>query len=195
MASARGDVAMSVYASLTEALVMLKTSKSNPEAIRNCLAQASKHQFDEQAKIPALELLSLLLDVTVGFNQDAHGVVGERLHELKKRMGNPGLSPTGEFLIPVKRSSSGTHTVSGETEAIIRPGNDSESGQDHLVLKFMTAEQMAVVVYVLLATPDITSLLWLTASQIQHERSSVLAQITSRYGTTVAEGTACAQRV
>lgn len=146
MASARGDVAMSVYASLTEALVMLKTSKATSEAIHNCLAQASKHQFDEQAKIPELELLSLLLDVTVGFNRDTHEVLDGRLHELKKRIGTSGVSQNGELLIPIKRPSSGAQTVSSETSAIIRPGNTQDPDQDHLVTKFMTEQQMAIIV-------------------------------------------------
>lgn len=148
-ASARGDVAMSVYASLSEALIMLKTSKGSREAVHSCLAQASKHQFDDQAKMPQLELMSLLLMAADGLHRDSHDVLGKRLHVLKKRIGNlDGVSVHGDFLMPIKRSSSASQTISPETSAIIQPGDPEASENDLMVMRFMPQQEMAAIVYV-----------------------------------------------
>lgn len=147
MASARGDVAMSVYASLSEAMIMLKTSKGNHETVNNCLAQASKYQFDGQAKIPQLELMALLLDVAVGLHRDSHDVLGERLREMKKRIQtHEGVSLHGDFSMPIKKPSSGSHTISSETSTIIRPGEAATTDEDYLAMKFIAQPEMAVIV-------------------------------------------------
>lgn len=148
IAATRGDSALSVYASLSEALVLLKTSRGTPEMIQSCLAQASKYQLDPQVKIPQLELMYLLVDYLSSLHREKQEAIVERLRRLQKKIDEcQSLVTKADFLIPIKKHSSSTHTIGGDVSAIIRPGND-DSDSDYLVITFMTQMELMILVYV-----------------------------------------------
>ena len=147
IATHRGDAALSVYASLSEALILLKTSRGTPEMVQNCLAQASKYQLDPQVKIPQLELMYLLVDYLSSLQREKQDAIVERLRSLQKKIDEcRGVGSKAEFLVPVKKHPSASQTIGNDVAAIIRPGDD-ESGCDYLVISFMTQMELTVLVY------------------------------------------------
>lgn len=148
IATARGDSALSVYASLSEALILLKTSRGTPEMIQSCLAQASKYQLDPQVKILQLELMYLLVDFLSSLHREKQDGIVERLRRLQKKIDEcRSLGIKADFLIPIKKHSSSMQTIGPDVSAIIRPGND-ESDCDYLVITFMTQMELMILVYV-----------------------------------------------
>lgn len=147
-ASARGDSALSVYASLWEALILLKMSRGTPEMIQTCLAQASKYQLDPKVKIPQLELMYMLVDFLASLHRDRQDGVVERLRRLQKKIDECQHMGLGsDFLLPVAKHPSAAQAVGSEFPAVIRPGDDG-SGSDYLVMSFMTQMELTVLVYV-----------------------------------------------
>jgi predicted transcriptional regulator len=148
-ATSRGDAAVSVYASLSEALILLKTSRGTPEMIQNCMAQAAKYQFDPQVKIPQLEVMSLLVSFLASLHQERQEETVEKLRALQKKMDEcQDWGEQTEFLLPIrKQSNTSAHTVGGDTSAIIRPGENAAEF-DYLVMSFMTHMELSMLMYV-----------------------------------------------
>jgi hypothetical protein len=147
VASSRGDNALSVFASLLEALTFLKAPKEGAsERVQACLAQVAKFQFDPSIKIDQIEILTMLLDVVSNlYNRDSE-VAAEKLGRLHKRLDESDWGHVkSEFLIPIKRSASSSKTVSADTAMVIRSGGE-ESGVDYLVMTFMTKVELASLV-------------------------------------------------
>lgn len=148
MAAARGDAAMCVYASLSEALILLQTSKGTPEMIQACQAQASKYQLDPRVQIPHLELLALLVDYLSSLNREKQDAVIERLRRLQKKIDEcQDLANKSDFLLPIRKQASGNETISPDVSAIVRPGIDGDDS-DYLVMSFVSQLELTVLVYV-----------------------------------------------
>lgn len=148
MASTRGDSAICVYASLWEALVLLKMSRGSPEMIQTCLAQASKYQFDPKVKIPQLELMYLLVDFLSSLHRDKQDAVVERLRRLQKKIDEcQDMATKTDFLLPVLKQPTSAQTIGDDFAAIVRPGG-ADTDSDYLAMSFMTQMELTVLVYV-----------------------------------------------
>lgn len=142
----RGDVALSVFASLTEALVLLKTSKGSHEMIQNCVAQAAKYQFDPSVQIPQLELLSLLVAFLTSLHRQKHDETTERLRALQKKIDDwQGPSSKTDFRLPIRKHAPASQTIGKDTSAVIVPGDDG-GGSDYLVMSFMSQMESTLLV-------------------------------------------------
>lgn len=138
VASSRGDAAICVYASLAEALILLKSAKSTPEMIQERIAQAAKYQCDPSVNIHQLELMSLLIGLLMSLHRERHEETAERLRALQKKIDSwRGQNPDAEFLLPIRKDASSSQIISGDTSSIIRSGEDG-SNSDFLVMSFMT---------------------------------------------------------
>ena len=147
VASKRGDNALSVLASLLEGLALLRTAKNeNVEKIRDCIAQIAKFQFDQTTKIIQLEILTMLLDVASTLHRENPDVTAQKLRSLQKTLDecDGWHNVKADFLIPIKKRSSTSKTVSNDTMAIVRPGSDDEF--DYIVVSFMTKMEMMTLV-------------------------------------------------
>lgn len=149
IANNKGDAAVSVFASLSEALILLKTTKGTPEMIQECMAQAAKHQFDPTVQIHQLELISLLIGLLSSLHRDKHEDTAERLRALQKKIDDwRETNPNPEFLLPIKKHTSSSQIIGNDTSAIVRPGQEG-SDTDFLVMSFMTEMEFTSLVYVL----------------------------------------------
>lgn len=145
----RGDAAFSVFASLTEALVLLKTSKGSPEMIQNCMAQAAKYQLDPSVQIPQLELFSLLVGFLTSLHRQKHEDTVERLRALQKKIDSwQDPRSKADFRLPVKKHIPASQTISKDTSAIICPGAE-DGDSDHLVVSFMSQMESTLIVFAL----------------------------------------------
>ncbi|VUC36862.1 unnamed protein product [Clonostachys rosea] len=145
----RGDAAFSVFASLTEALVLLKTSKGSPEMIQNCMAQAAKYQLDPSVQIPQLELFSLLVGFLTSLHRQKHEDTVERLRALQKKIDSwQDPRSKADFRLPVKKHIPATQTISKDTSAIICPGAE-DADSDYLVVSFMSQMESTLLVFAL----------------------------------------------
>lgn len=131
-------------AMLLEGLAHLSTLKDDwATRVQMCIAQASKLQLDEAIHTPQTDVLLLLLDLACSLNQKTHqlsqqklGALQRRLEELKQ---SQDWSPrSGEMLLPVNRLPNAQQTVSNDTRAILRPGDD---GIDYLVLSTLRKQE------------------------------------------------------
>ena len=139
---------MCVYASLSEALILLQTSKGTPETIQASLAQAYKYQLDPRVQIPQLELLYLLVDYLSSLNREKQDSVTERLRRLQKKIDEcQHLANKADFLLPIRKQPAAAHTIGVDVSAIIKPGDDSDES-DYLVMSFVTQMELMVLVYV-----------------------------------------------
>lgn len=143
----RGDAAVSVFASLMEALTLIKSSRGSQESIQNCLAAAAKHQLDQNAQIPQLKLMDGLIGVLTRLNRYPQEEAVKKLRSLQTDIDN---TPpfTQEILLPIKRASaSSLQTISADTGHVLRCG-DPQGDVDYLVVSFMSHDEMALMVYV-----------------------------------------------
>lgn len=148
IATSRGDAAICVFASLTEALILLKSAKSTPEMIQERIAQAAKFQCDPSVNIHQLELLSLLISLLMSLHREKHEETAERLRTLQKKIDSwRGSNPNAEFLLPVKKDASSQQTISADTSSIIRVADDG-ANSNFLVMSFMTEMESTSLVYV-----------------------------------------------
>ncbi|KAM5358238.1 hypothetical protein ACJZ2D_015456 [Fusarium nematophilum] len=148
IANSRGDNALSAFASILEGLTLLKASKDgNIEKVQTCLAQAAKFQFDPSVHIMQLDMLTLLLDLASSINHQSPDVTAQKLRMVQKRLDECGdwHNVKSDFLIPIKKHPSTARTISGDTAAIIRIGDDSPV--DFLVLSFMTKMELTSLVF------------------------------------------------
>lgn len=143
-ANSRGDNALSVFASLAEGLILLKTNKDgNLEKVQACIAQAAKFQFDSSAQIIQLDMLTLLLDLACSLHHSKPEVTTHKLRLLQKKLDNceDWHNVKSEFLVPVKKQPSTSQTISRDTAAIIQPGTDAETS-DYLVMSLVTKMEL-----------------------------------------------------
>ncbi|KAI6782463.1 uncharacterized protein J7T54_001320 [Emericellopsis cladophorae] len=143
MASERGDAAVAVYASLSEALMLIKTCKGHFEGIRTCLAQAAKYQFDPTIKIPQLELLHVLVDFLGGLQRDPPAETSARLQRLQT-CSDAHQSAEAQFWIPIKKSQYESTTISKDTMTVVRPGGAGETF-DFLAMAYISVNDLVLV--------------------------------------------------
>lgn len=149
IANVRGDVAMSVLASLLEGLTLLKTEKEgNLEKVHSCLAQAAKYQLDPSVKIMELDVLTMILDFAASLHHQNPELTTQKLRKLQKALDEceDWHNVRADFTVPVKKQSSSAKTVSEDTEGIIRPG-DADASSDLLVMSFMTKMELRSLVF------------------------------------------------
>lgn len=148
IATMRGDAAICVFASLTEALILLKSARSTPEMIQERIAQAAKYQCDPSVNVHQLELLSLLIGLLMSLHRERHEETAERLRTLQKKIDSWRKSNSdAEFLLPVKKDTSSQQIISADTSSILRLGDDG-ANSNFLVMSFMTEVESASVVCV-----------------------------------------------
>ena len=149
VASARGDSAMSVFASTMEGFALLKTSKEgNMERVQSCVAQIAKFQFDPSAKVMQLDVLAMLLDFAASLHHHSPETTNQKLRQLQHRLDEceDWHNVKADFRIPIKRQAGGAKTVSEETSAIICAGPEGEDGCDYVVMSFMTKMELRSLV-------------------------------------------------
>lgn len=147
-AARRGDVALSVYASLLEALTYLKAPKGGTaERVQSCLAHVAKYQLDPSVKIMQVEVLALLLDVAANLNSQTPEITADKLRQLQKKLSEceEWHNVKSEFAIPIRRSATSAKTVSSDTAAIIYEREGDESSE-FLIVSFMTKVEFTALV-------------------------------------------------
>ncbi|KAJ3947286.1 uncharacterized protein N0V96_003677 [Colletotrichum fioriniae] len=150
LAGERGDNAMVVFASLLEGLSVLRNMRPDTiERVQTCLAQATKFQLDPSVQIPQLDVLTLLLDLACSMHQKTPDILIHKLRTLQAKLdANLGsqtwtdLNP--EILIPVKRHSSTSATLSDDTTAILRSG-PIDGQHDYVVMTFLNRLEIIVL--------------------------------------------------
>ncbi len=138
LAAQRGDKPVSVMASLLEGLAHLKAKREESVArVQACLAQASKYQLDESVHIPQLDFLTHLLDLACSLQLKSPKDAVTKMTALQNCADEWKDSPlwgdaSSDLLLPLRKQSTSSPTISSDTAAVIRPG-DGE--RDFLVLK------------------------------------------------------------
>ena len=142
IAQQRGEKAIFVIATLLEGLAHLSTTKDDwITRVQTCIAQASKLQLDESVHLPQIDVLLLLLDLTCSLRQKSHQMSRQKLGALQKKLEDLRDSPewaSSEMLLPIVRSTTSSQTISNDTRAILRPGNEST---DYLVLSALGKQE------------------------------------------------------
>ncbi|KOS18642.1 hypothetical protein ESCO_000389 [Escovopsis weberi] len=150
VASARGDNAISVLASLLEGFTLLKTTKDGSmERIQACIAQVAKYQFDPTVQqIVQLTVLTLLLEVTASLHHQSPDHTAQKLRLLQKTLDecDGWNNVKSVFLVPVKKQPSTAKTVSEDTQMVVQPG-EGEGEVDHVVMTFMTKMELKSLVF------------------------------------------------
>ena len=148
LAAQRNDKAVSVMAALLEGIVHLKAGRDDTVVrVQTCIAQASKYQLDTSTQIPQLAVLMHLLDLACSMLQKLPESITTKLKSLQKCMDEFRETPawsgiSTELLLPLRKHSTSSPTICGDTAAVIRPGNPE---LDYLVLKsFSKAEAYAL---------------------------------------------------
>jgi hypothetical protein len=185
MASDRGDAALAVYASLSEALMLIKTCKGHSEGIRTCLAQAAKYQFDPTVKIPQLELLHALVDFLGGLQRDPPAETSARLQRLQA-CSDSHQSADAQFWIPVKKSQYESTTISKDTATVVRPGGAGETF-DFMAMAYISSDEFIVLSLVMGGTfylhkslaQNIALDMWQRAQSILHQSGQKMSDTTS----------------
>lgn len=148
VANTRGDIALSVLASLIEGFTLLKTAKEgNMEKIQACIAQVAKYQFDPSVQITQLTMMTMLLEVAASLHHQSPDHTAQKLRQLQLCLDDceGWHNVKSDFVVPIKKEPSAARTVSDETQAILRVG---EGEMDHLVMTFMTKMELRSLVYV-----------------------------------------------
>lgn len=138
------DNAIFVMAMLLEGLAHLSSLKDDwATRVQMCIAQVSKLQLDDSIHAPQADVLLLLLDLACSLHQKTHqisaqklGALQRRLEELKQSQDWP--SRSGEMLLPINRMQNAHQTISNDTRAVLRPGDD---GVDYLVLSALGKQE------------------------------------------------------
>ena len=147
MADRRGDHALSVYASLSEGLALIRSDGGDrAERLRDCMAQAAKYQFDPSVKIAQLEILGMLLDVVSMLHRENPEITSQKLRVLQKTLDECGSwhNVRADFMIPIKKQNSTQRVLSDDTSSIVLMGKGGED--DFLVMSFMTKMEMMTLV-------------------------------------------------
>lgn len=151
MATARGDKAICVMASLLEGLAHLSTKKEDSILrVQTCIAQASKFQLEASARLPQIEVLLLFLDLACSLHQKVPTLYSQKLAALQSRMDELKMShdwdsSTLELLLPIKKQGGSSSTISNDTATILRRGDDEF---DYLVLPAIGRQQAFALAYV-----------------------------------------------
>lgn len=129
---------------LLEGLAHLSTLKDDwATRVQMCIAQASKLQLDESIRTPQADVLLLLLDLACSLHQKNHQAAAQKLGALQKRLDELKQSPDwssqfGEVLLPINRMQNTQQTISNDTRAVLRPGDE---GVDYLVLSTLGKQE------------------------------------------------------
>ncbi|KAK0635521.1 cohesin loading factor [Bombardia bombarda] len=151
IANQRGEKAIFVMAMLLEGLAHLSTGKDDwTTRVQTCIAQASKLQLDDSVHLPQIDVLLLLLDLACSLRQKSHQLSGQKLNALQTKLDELRHSPdwaslSNEVLLPINRSPNASQTISNDTRAILRPGNDRV---DYLVLSALGKQESYALAYV-----------------------------------------------
>lgn len=151
LATKRGDPAIAVLTSLLEGIIHLKSRKDDSIVrVQHCIAQATKFQLDPSVHIPQIEVLTLLLDLACSLQQKASPQVAmQKLKSLQMRMDELVQASDwdtfrDELLLPLKRQSNSSTSVTGDTKTIIRPGAE----HNFIVMTFVTKVHAFVLAWV-----------------------------------------------
>lgn len=150
VANARGDIALTVFASLIEGFTLLKTAKDgNMEKIQACIAQVAKYQFDPSVQITQLTMMTMLLEVAASLHHQSPDHTAQKLRQLQVCLDDceGWHNVKSDFMVPIKKEPSAGRTVSDDTQAILRVG-EGEGEMDYLVMTFMTKMELRSLVYV-----------------------------------------------
>jgi hypothetical protein len=129
---------------LLEGLAHLSTLKDDwATRVQMCIAQASKLQLDDSVRTPQADVLLLLLDLACSLHQKTHQISAQKLNALQRRLdelkqSQDWSSQFGEVLLPVNRMQNTSQTISKDTRAVLRPGED---GVDYLVLSTLGKQE------------------------------------------------------
>lgn len=143
LAHSRDEKAIFVMATVLEGLAHLSTMKDDwATRVQTCIAQASKLQLDDSVHLPQIDVLLLLLDLACSLRQKSHLISFQKLSILQKRLdelrdSTEWTSSSNEVLLPIRRSPVGPATISKDTGAILRPGDDT----DFLVLSALGKQE------------------------------------------------------
>lgn len=141
LAHHRGDHAIAIVTSLLEGIGHLKSRKDDSIVrVQTCIAQAARYQLDPFIQVPQLEVLTLLLDLACSLQQKSPQIAMQKLKALQIRMdelvGAHAWDITrDELLLPLKRQFNSSHSVTEDTNTIIKPGPGEFN---YLVLSFVT---------------------------------------------------------
>lgn len=149
IASRRGDRAVYVFLSLLEGLIYLKTDKTDAvQRVQACIAQASKFQLEDSAHVAQVVLLKSILDLACSLRQKSPDASLSKIKSLQDRLDETHDMnwKSSELLLPMKKDAGSKATISPDTGAIIRVGNDEH---DFLVINFMSKPDTYALCYVL----------------------------------------------
>jgi hypothetical protein len=144
LATQRGDKAICVMAAVLEGLAHLGSLKEEAVVrVQTCMAQASKFQLDTSTHIPQIDFLLLLMDLACSLLEKTTNTYPQKLAALQNRLEDLRNSPqwssrTSEVLLPIRKLSGASLTISNDTSAILRQG-DGEV--DFLVLPAISRQQ------------------------------------------------------
>jgi len=130
-------------AMLLEGLAHLASRKDDwVNRVQTCIAHA-KLQMDDSVHYPQSDVLMLLLDLACSLHQKAYNMSAQKMGALQKRLEELKQSPdwpsrSGEMLLPIKRMPIVQQTVSTDTRAVLRPGDDNV---DYLVLSTLGKQE------------------------------------------------------
>lgn len=137
VANQRKDYAILVMAVLLEGFAHLRSQKEDwVTKVQMCIAQVSKLQMENSAHTPQTDILQLLLDLACSLYQKTHQISAQKLTALLQKLEELNDSPdwgeqSGEMLLPINRMPNTLPTVSEDTRAVLRLGNNEI---DYLVL-------------------------------------------------------------
>ncbi|KJZ74179.1 hypothetical protein HIM_06410 [Hirsutella minnesotensis 3608] len=204
IANTRGDNALSVLASILEGLILLKTLKEgNIERVQTCIAHAAKFQFDPTVKIMQLEILTLLLDFASSLQHQSPDTIAHKLRLLQTKLDEcqDWNDVKADFLVPIKKQPTNAKTVSSDTAAIVRAGDDG-TPYDYLVMTFMTKVELRSLVFTFsgLANMHKSSAQGRRSTEFWREGVKILETwdsftFTKPYGPSVSLATAIRQRI
>ncbi|KAK4228253.1 MAU2 chromatid cohesion factor [Podospora fimiseda] len=137
VANQRKDHTILVMAVLLEGFAHLRSMKEDwVTRVQICIAQVSKQQLENSAHTPQTDVLHLLLDLACSLHQKSYQISAQKLTALLQKLEELNDSPdwgdeTGEMLLPINRLPNTVQTVSKDTTAVLRLGDDKI---DYLVL-------------------------------------------------------------
>ncbi|KAH8846793.1 hypothetical protein MCOR02_011541 [Pyricularia oryzae] len=149
LASRRGDRAVYVFLSLIEGLIHLKTDKTDAvQRVQGCIAQASKFQLEDSAHLAQVDLLRSILDLACSLRQKSPDASLSKIKSLQDRLDEiHNISwQSSELLLPMKKDAASKNTISPDTGAIVRIGNEQH---DFLVINFMSKPDTYALCYAL----------------------------------------------
>lgn len=153
LANQRGDISIFVVANLLEGLSLLKSVKDDTIVrIQNCIAQASKYQFESSAQTVQLEILALMLDLACSFHQKSPQIIAQKVKSLQARLDSCindeawGMVNT-QLVLPIRKQSIGMQVVSDDTSSILKPGAAHEPW-DYFVMSFWSKIEAFTVTWV-----------------------------------------------